>query len=90
MSGSIAKIARELAAATSAKKCHACGCFQDAVAALQRTELASSLAVPASEASSVFVERRYDCLGLRGLLAGEGFQRRGRRGRPPCRGRLSD
>jgi len=63
MSGSIAKIARELAAATSAKKCHACGCFQDAVAALQRTELASSLAVPASEASSVFVERRYDCLG---------------------------
>jgi tetrahydromethanopterin S-methyltransferase subunit A len=63
MSESIGRIAGELAAATSAKKCHACGCFQDTVVALQRTELASSLVVPVTEASSVFVERRYDCLG---------------------------
>jgi len=63
MSGSIGKITSDLAAATAAKKCHACGCFQDTVAALQRTELASSLAVTLSEANAVFVERRYDCLG---------------------------
>ena len=31
--------------------------------ALQRTELASPLAAPLSEANSVFVKRRYDCLG---------------------------
>jgi tetrahydromethanopterin S-methyltransferase subunit A len=63
MSESSGRIASELAAATSAEKCHACGCFQDAVVALQRSELASSLATPLSEASSVFVGRRYDCLG---------------------------
>ena len=63
MSESVARIATELAAATSAKKCHACGCFQDAVHALQATDLASPLARSLSDASSVFVERRYDCLG---------------------------
>jgi tetrahydromethanopterin S-methyltransferase subunit A len=59
----IDKIASELEAATSAKKCHACGCFQDSVAALRQTELGSSLEEPLSEANSVFLDRRYDCLG---------------------------
>jgi tetrahydromethanopterin S-methyltransferase subunit A len=62
MSESTDRIASQLAEATSAKKCHACGCFQDAVVALRQTELASSLTAPLSKASSVFVERRYDCL----------------------------
>ena len=63
MSVPIGRIATELEAAASAKKCHACGCFQDSVIALQQTELASSLAGPLSEANSVFLDRRYDCLG---------------------------
>ena len=63
MSESTDRIASELAAATSAKKCHACGCFQDAVVALRQTELASSLTAPLSKASEVFIEPRYDCLG---------------------------
>jgi tetrahydromethanopterin S-methyltransferase subunit A len=63
MSVSIGRIAAELEAATSAKKCHACGCFQDSVIALQKTELAASLSGPLSEANSVFGDRRYDCLG---------------------------
>jgi tetrahydromethanopterin S-methyltransferase subunit A len=63
MSELIGTIASELAAATSAPKCHACACFQEAVVALRQTELARPLAAPLSEASSSFVERRYDCLG---------------------------
>jgi tetrahydromethanopterin S-methyltransferase subunit A len=63
MSESTDRIASELAAATSAKKCHACGCFRDAVGALRQTKLASSLTAPLSKTSSVFVERGYDCLG---------------------------
>ena len=63
MSVFIDRIASELEAATSAKKCHACGCFQDSVVALRQTELASSLGEPLSEANAVFLDRRYDCLG---------------------------
>jgi len=63
MSVFVDRIASELQAATSAKKCHACGCFQDAVVALGQTELASSLVEPLSEANSVFLDRRYDCRG---------------------------
>ncbi len=60
----LAIIAEQLSAAVDAEKCHACGCFQDAVASLERTdvprrELRSLLA----RARQAFAPRRYDCLG---------------------------
>jgi tetrahydromethanopterin S-methyltransferase subunit A len=63
MSRSISAIAGELEAALHARKCHACGCFKDAVDALRRTALAPSLESLLDQTRSVLVERRYDCLG---------------------------
>ncbi len=60
----LAIVAEQISAAVGAKKCHACGCFQDAVATLEQTdaprrELASLLA----QARQVFAPRKYDCFG---------------------------
>lgn len=49
---------------TSAKKCHACGCFQQTVIALAATELgAKDLAPTLGRAKAVFEPKKYDCLG---------------------------
>ena len=52
-----------LSSAMGAKKCHRCGCFQDAIAALEETPLSSPLAVILRRGREAFEERRYDCLG---------------------------
>ena len=49
--------------ATSAAKCHKCGCFQDSVSALEQTGLSSELAKPLARARATFKPREYDCLG---------------------------
>src|SRR5574342_908691 len=63
-SEALAIVIDQLAEATAAKRCHACGCFQAAVAAFEqaqagRRELAPMLA----RAREMFAPRRYDCLG---------------------------
>ncbi len=63
-SGSLAIVSDQIAAAIAAKKCHACGCFQAAVAAFEETgagrrELAPLLA----RACEAFAPTKYDCLG---------------------------
>lgn len=58
------RIAEPLAEATRAPKCHACGCFQQTVAALEATALAGSrLSAELAAARASFVARAYDCLG---------------------------
>lgn len=52
-----------VASATAAAKCHACGCFQDSVSALERTELSADLAQTLEDARANFEPREYDCLG---------------------------
>jgi tetrahydromethanopterin S-methyltransferase subunit A len=58
-------IARDqLLKATAARKCHACGCFQRAVEALERAAPPeSNLADVFSNARAVLVSKKYDCLG---------------------------
>ena len=57
------RIEAQLDAASAAKKCHGCGCFQDAVATLEASTLASPLANTLRRAQESFQDRRYDCLG---------------------------
>ncbi len=52
-----------LQSATDARKCHQCGCFHDAVGALERSTLRDDLDGALAEARSTFRERKYDCLG---------------------------
>jgi tetrahydromethanopterin S-methyltransferase subunit A len=60
----LAIVRDEIAVATGAKKCHACGCFHQTVAALEATEAAKSgLAETLSAARAVFRPKKYDCLG---------------------------
>jgi tetrahydromethanopterin S-methyltransferase subunit A len=57
-------VREQMAEATAARKCHACGCFQEAVAALERMAPSTGeLAAVLAGARSVFVEKKYDCLG---------------------------
>ena len=57
-------VREQLAEATAAKKCHACGCLQQTVAALEEAEPArGELADALSSARAAFVPRKYDCLG---------------------------
>jgi tetrahydromethanopterin S-methyltransferase subunit A len=56
-------IRADLASATAASKCHGCGCFHDAIAALGASSLKASLADLLDEARRSLGERRYDCLG---------------------------
>jgi tetrahydromethanopterin S-methyltransferase subunit A len=60
----LAIVSEHIAEATAAKKCHACGCFQAAVAAFEQTapgrgELAPLLA----RARETIAPQKYDCLG---------------------------
>ena len=59
----VERIEARLDAASAAKKCHRCGCFQDAVAALETSVLASPLVKTLRRAQEAFQVRRYDCLG---------------------------
>ncbi len=57
-------VREQLAEATAAKKCHSCGCFQQAVAALAASDVAAiELVASLDAARDVFVAKRYDCLG---------------------------
>jgi tetrahydromethanopterin S-methyltransferase subunit A len=59
----ILRVREALQCATTAKKCHRCGCFQDTVTALAQTPLAEPLADALAAARSAFVEQKYDCIG---------------------------
>jgi tetrahydromethanopterin S-methyltransferase subunit A len=60
----LAIVAEQLAEATAAKKCHACGCFQAAVAAFEKTDAGrGELALALARARAVLVPKKYDCLG---------------------------
>jgi tetrahydromethanopterin S-methyltransferase subunit A len=55
-----------LRAAVAAPKCHSCGCFQDALEALQRSSAVVEELGPELEAARGVVEaKQYDCLGCR-------------------------
>ncbi len=63
-SEALAIVYEQLAEATAAKKCHACGCFHAAVAAFAQTEAARRELAPAlARARETFVPKKYDCLG---------------------------
>lgn len=57
----LSAVSEALVAASAARKCHTCGCFQDAVATLEATPLALGELLVAARAT--FGERRQDCLG---------------------------
>jgi tetrahydromethanopterin S-methyltransferase subunit A len=60
----LAIVTRQISEATAAKKCHACGCFQAAVAAFEQTEAGRrDLAPLLARARETFAPRKYDCLG---------------------------
>jgi len=57
-------ISNELRQAMAAKKCWRCGCFQDTVNTLQRSDpINKKLGALLNEAQQLFEEVRYDCLG---------------------------
>ena len=56
-------VREQLAEATAAKKCHACGCFQQTVTALRANGAAGELAETFATAEAAFAPKRYDCLG---------------------------
>lgn len=58
------QIEQELRQAMAAKKCWRCGCFQDTVNTLQKSEAINTpLHDLFDEASRLFEDKRYDCLG---------------------------
>ena len=60
----LAIVSEQLAEATAAKKCHACGCLHTAVAAFEQTEAGRRELSPAlMRARETFAPRMYDCLG---------------------------
>ncbi len=60
----LAIVSEQLAEATAAKKCHACGCFHASVAAFEQSEGARRELAPAlARARETFVPKKYDCLG---------------------------
>lgn len=56
-------ISSELELSTAARKCHACGCFQDAVVALEDSELGAQLRDELARGRAAFRAREYDCRG---------------------------
>ncbi len=62
-SQALSVVREQLANATAAKKCHACGCLQQTVAALRTTPAAGDLASALDSAEATFEPKRYDCLG---------------------------
>src|SRR6266540_4210031 len=64
LSEALAIVSEQISEATAAKKCHACGCFQAAVAALEQTDAGRrDLAPVLARAHETFAPRKYDCLG---------------------------
>lgn len=61
----VAHVAEALAAATAARKCHTCGCFQDAVTTLEGSALAGELRAALAASRATFGERTQDCLGCK-------------------------
>ncbi|MCM2334097.1 MAG: DUF4346 domain-containing protein [Anaeromyxobacteraceae bacterium] len=60
----LAIVGEQLEEGIAAKKCHACGCFQAAVAAFEGTEPGrSELRSVLERARTVLVPKAYDCLG---------------------------
>jgi len=57
------EISSELEQATGTRKCHACGCFQDAVTALADSEIGERLRDELARGREAFRTRKYDCLG---------------------------
>lgn len=63
-SEALAIVSDQISEATAAKKCHACGCFQAAVAAFEQTAAGRRELAPAlARARETFAPRNYDCLG---------------------------
>src|SRR5512139_65491 len=63
-SDALAIVSEQLAEATDAKKCHACGCFHAAVAAFEHTGAGQGELAPVlARARETFAPRKYDCLG---------------------------
>ncbi|BDG06530.1 DUF4346 domain-containing protein [Anaeromyxobacter oryzae] len=63
-SAALVIVAEQLGEATAATKCHACGCFQAAVAAFEQTEPGRTELAPAlARSRETFAPRKYDCLG---------------------------
>ncbi len=64
MPEALTRLEAELREAMAAKKCWRCGCFQDTVNTLQGSEqINTPLYALLDEASKLFEEKRYDCLG---------------------------
>lgn len=64
MGSSLQIITQQLQEAIAAPKCHQCGCLQQTVQALAETEAGQGeLAYMLAQARSVFVPKKYDCLG---------------------------
>jgi tetrahydromethanopterin S-methyltransferase subunit A len=60
----LALVREQLAEGTSARKCHACGCFRQTVDAIGRVEpAAAALADALESARRALVPTKYDCLG---------------------------
>lgn len=57
-------IAEQIEEAIRAPKCHKCGCLQQTVEALERTEIGQGEHAPLlAKARGVFASKQYDCLG---------------------------
>ena len=59
----VERLRAALQSATCARKCHACGCFQDAAVVLEGSALSVDLADVLAEARATFRDREYDCIG---------------------------
>ncbi len=63
-SEALAIVSEQMAEATVAKKCHACGCFHAAVAAFEQSDVGRrELSAVLARARETFAPKRYDCLG---------------------------
>ena len=66
-----------LSSATSARKCHSCGCFQDTLAAIGATTLAEPMSEVLEGGRSAVRERKYDCLGCEVCWPAEALDKAG-------------
>ena len=60
---SLGVIREQLEEAIAAPKCHSCGCFQNTVDAFSGTALAAELGPVIARSRSLFLDKKYDCLG---------------------------
>lgn len=56
-------VTEQLQEGIAAPKCHRCGCMQQTVEALAKTEAGKQLADTLARARATFVPKKYDCLG---------------------------